>query len=93
MDLGTLLLAVLATARLTRLVTDDRITEAPRVWVARRGEMIGYLVYCPWCVSIYTGAAVAASWWAWGGQSWHTALMLALSASHATGYLASRTED
>lgn len=93
MDPVTLIIAVLATARLTRLITDDKITEAARSRVARRGQMIAYLIHCPWCISIYTGAAVAASWWAWGGQTWHTAAMLALAASHATGVIASRTGD
>lgn len=95
MDLGTLLLLALTTARLTRLVTDDRVTERLRVALARRRPegMLAYFLYCPWCVSMYAGAVVAGSWWAWGGQTWHTALMLALSASYTTGYLASRTED
>lgn len=50
---------------------------------------ISYLVTCPWCVSIYVGAAVAALaatglWWLW------IAVPLALSA--VTGVLASITD-
>ena len=57
----TLLIAALATARLTRLVTTDRITQAPRQWLLRRLNSEGlaaYLIVCDWCVSVYTGAAV-----------------------------------
>ena len=56
----TLLIAALATARLTRLVTTDRITQAPRRWLLRRLNSEGlaaYLIVCDWCVSVYTGAA------------------------------------
>ena len=94
MDLGILLLAVLATARLTRLVTEDKITERPRRYLAKGAPgVLSYFIHCPWCVSIYTGSAVAVSWWLWGGAAWHTASMLALAASHITGELASRAED
>ena len=69
-----LLVDILATARLTRLVLDDEITKGPRDAAVnaliRAGEetpalkpltdKLEYLLSCPWCLSIYTGALVFA---------------------------------
>lgn len=88
----TLLVAALATARLTRLVTRDRITHAPRRWLLRRLNPEGlaaYLVVCDWCGSVYIGGAVAAAG-AWHGTwSWYMAFPLAMAFSLVTGQLAS----
>ena len=89
----TLLLAALATARLTRMVTTDRITQAPRHALLRRLDPKGlpaYLVVCDWCASVYLGAGVAAAWWAWGDTRWFAAATAALAFSHTAGYLASK---
>lgn len=84
----TVVLVALSTYRLTRLVTADRITQKLREAVLARGEMIGYLVTCDWCLSIWlapipTGLAVAFP----ENRLVHVAL-LALSASALTGLLA-----
>lgn len=102
MTLLALLLIAGATARLTRLVTSDAITRTPREWAVRRlvpGERtsgfrfeLAYLIMCSWCMSIWVGAAVAGTWWAWGGSMWYQAVCAALTASHITGTLASATE-
>lgn len=93
----TLLFAMLATARLTRLVTTDRIFLAPRRALLRRllrrhGEdhLLPYMVTCDWCVSIYTGAAVAAGWGLVGSTLWFQAPAAALAFSYAAGFLATR---
>lgn len=92
----TLVVAALATARLTRLVTTDRITQAPRHALLRRMSSDGlgaYLVVCDWCVSVYTGGAVAAAG-AWAGLwSWWWAAPLALAYSYVAGFLASRESE
>lgn len=86
-----LLLAALATARLTRLVTVDVITERPRGWVQMHGPAwLAYLVQCSWCASVWVGAAVAAGgawaeWW-----TWPLALPAALAFSYMAGWLASK---
>lgn len=97
MSMTTIVLLALATARLTRLVTQDRITEAPRYWLVRRftawqGEesLLAYLIVCDWCVSIYTGAAVAGAWWAWHESAWLTWVLGALAFSYVAGWLASK---
>lgn len=95
-----LLLAALATARLTRLITSDRLTERARLWVMTRvimwrGEesLLAYLITCPWCVSVYTGAAMAGGWYAWGGQRIFTAATAALAFSYVTGWLTARESE
>lgn len=93
MTIVTLFLAALATARLTRLVTADILTEAPRDtvinWLTYRGHgMLAYLLSCPWCASMYIGSGVAAAWYAWGDSRVFAALCAALAFSHITGRLA-----
>lgn len=96
MDLITLLIAALACARITRMVTTDRITQVPRDWILMRLDPEGlpaYLVTCNWCVSVYTGAGTAAvGAWAclW---SWWWAFPLALAFSYVAGFLASKESE
>ena len=93
MDAITLAVGALVTARLTRLVTTDRITMAPRRWVLLKLDPEGlpaYLLACSWCASTYVGLAVAGTG-AWAGlwSPWWV-LPLTLVFSYAAGYLASR---
>lgn len=91
MDLITLLVAALATARVTRLITADRITEPPRMWLLLRLDPEGlgsYLVTCAWCVSVYVGAGAAAL--LWFGPSWTVWPLSALAFSYVAGWLASK---
>lgn len=98
----TLLLTLLATARVTRLIVDDRITQAPREavvrWLLRRskdedGGLLAYLVLCSWCASVYVGAAAGALWLVWGHTMIFTAAVLALAASYVAGILAGLERD
>lgn len=82
----SLVLAAVATMRLTRLVTKDYLTETPRRWVQRRApEKIGYLFGCPWCASFWLAVPVA------GLTVWRPrsrlllAACLALTASQVSG--------
>ena len=91
------ILAALATARITRLVTTDRITQAPRTWVLRRvvsrygdESLLAYLVVCDWCVSVYVGAGVATAWALAGQTLWFQATAAALALSYVAGFLASK---
>lgn len=87
----TLLVAALATARLTRLVTRDQITHKARRWALARLDhdgMIAYLIVCDWCVSMYAALAVMA-WTAWG-PSWSLWPLAILASSYVTGWLASK---
>jgi len=60
-ELLPLLILALAVYRLTRLIVEDRLLEPAREWVwKRRGPdtMVGYLLTCYWCTSIWVSAAV-----------------------------------
>lgn len=92
----TLVLTLLAVARVTKLVNNDRIAQAPRDAVVRRLDpdgLMAYMVFCPWCVSVYVGAGAGATWWAWGDTRIFTAAVLALAASHVAGMLAGLERD
>jgi hypothetical protein len=54
---------VLATKRLVRLITEDKITEDARVWLFDRWppeeNRLTYLLTCERCLSVWAGFAVA----------------------------------
>jgi hypothetical protein len=54
--------------------------------------LLAYLVACPWCVSIYVGAAAAPLVWFWGSSPWLAIPALALAFSQATGLMATKGE-
>lgn len=97
-----IILALLAVARLTRLITTDTIFETPRTWVLQRlinpgraralRDKLAYLIVCDWCTSVYVGAAVAGAYAVWGETMPFMVVCMALSASYVTGFLASVTE-
>lgn len=99
-----IILALLAVARITRLITTDVLFDAPRRrvlnWLTDRGRAtdrpvrgaIAYLIVCDWCASVYVGAAVAGAYAAWGETMPFMVVCMALSASYVTGFLASVTE-
>lgn len=92
-DILALLLTCLATARVTRLITEDRIFQAPRRWLLMRmGEerLSSYLLVCPWCMSLYVGAGAAGAWYAWGDQRWFLAVCAVFAFSYVAGFLAGR---
>lgn len=92
-----LIIAALAVARLTRLVTEDKLLEPLRFWLGRRwpaDSMRLYLVHCPWCFGMWVAAIAAPLVWLLGGLSdrlgitaWVGVPLLALGLSHAVGLL------
>lgn len=90
-------LAALATARLTRLITHDAILDRPRALVQKHGgDTLTYFVQCPWCVSTWAGAGVAALTWVGRHGLAVEFVWLALAASYVCGVLAlltARLED
>lgn len=90
----TLLVAALATGRLTRLITRDRIMHAPRRWLLSKLEPEGlaaYLLVCDWCASVYVGAGMALLLWA--GPAWVLWPLYALAFSYVAGWLASKEDE
>lgn len=87
----TVIIAALVTARLTRLVTTDRITQAPRQWMLRKlpsDSLAAYLIVCDWCASFYTGLGVGAAGWLTGQWTWPWIVPLGLAFSYVAGLLA-----
>lgn len=65
MIVGTFLLVTLAVARMTLLVTSDRIMLSFRRWVVNRfgdESLAAYLVHCKLCTSIWIALPAAAFW-------------------------------
>ena len=94
-----LVLIVLATARVSRLITTDFLLDTPRGWLISRladkgriRDKLAYLLVCDWCASMYVAGAVAGAWRAWGDTMWLMMVYAVLSASYVTGFLASKTE-
>lgn len=90
----SVVVAALAVARVTRLITEDRVLVGLRQWVVRRwGEdsTQSYFVHCPWCVSIYVGLAFMPAAVLWPTK-WVVAACSFLAASMVTGLLLDRKE-
>jgi len=83
--LAELVVDGLASYRLVKLVRDDRITEPARAAVENRAgppeqSRLSYLMTCPWCLSVYFGAALTAGRLRWPRATNVVARTLALSA-------------
>lgn len=58
MQIVTLIFALLAVARLSMLVVDDRLLLGFRQWVIRKrgaDSLWTYMILCHWCISIWIG--------------------------------------
>lgn len=80
-----LLVDALASYRLVKLVRDDRITEPARVAVQEHAgppeqSKLSYLMTCPWCLSVYFGAALTVGRSRWPRATNAVARTFALSA-------------
>jgi hypothetical protein len=85
-----LLLLALAVARLTVLVRADRISQAPRYFVANRVHKKGYIWYlldCSWCIGMWIAAAVAISAYFWWVHPWYRVLITIFALSYVVGAL------
>jgi hypothetical protein len=88
-----LVIYALAVARLTGLVVADSITEDLRDgfigWLDDRpktlGAFVAELIQCPWCASIWIGAALAPLVWLWGSSPVMLVPAVALAFSQLTG--------
>jgi fatty acid desaturase len=90
-----LLIAALAVARITRLITTDYLTGGIRAkLIARWGtdSPWSYLITCQWCASIWVSLAAAPVVWWWGDTPWVMLPALVLAFSQCAGLL-SRGDD
>lgn len=105
----TVLLAVGATARITRLIGRDSITFFFRDWIGAHADSVTHsgaktakakfftwlddLIACPWCLSFWISVPVAVLAWLYGDTAWFLVPALALTASHLTGMAAQKEES
>ncbi|GGG04136.1 hypothetical protein GCM10007304_17830 [Rhodococcoides trifolii] len=92
MTVTVFLLALGATARLTRLISDDYVTRYLRALVIRRrgaDSDSAYLVTCPWCLSPYIGAAIFTTAWFYGEHPGFLIPAMVATASYIIGIAAS----
>lgn len=88
-----------ATARLTKLINEDKITEPLRDFLHRKfprkpdntPSQVGYLITCPWCMSMWAGTALTVLSLTCPKAS--KAVNLTLAASYFTGFMAEKMED
>lgn len=94
---ASLVIVALAVARITRLVTADRIFLFLRRWVVNKwGEesSVAYLVHCVWCTGIWIAFPAGVIWavlmlpW----QQWWLAIPAWLAISYVVG-LVSQLEE
>lgn len=82
-----LIVAALATYRLTRLVTADKITQPLRGWIVDRSEWFGYLTTCDWCLSVWVAPVPSVAVLVWGDVLAVQIGLVALALSALTGLL------
>lgn len=97
----TVVIVPLSTARLSRIILNDRIAEKLRGWVGRKfgaDSAIYYVIaVCYWCLSVHTAwmhcLAALTAFTIFGGLPWHVAALLFIPASLATSDIAGRILD
>jgi hypothetical protein len=78
----------LAAARLTRLVTEDIITEPLREWASIKPAWVYDLITCPWCIGFWISLGCVAVWWTSGDRAvW---LLAPFAVSYVAGWVNSR---
>ncbi|MGI5292713.1 hypothetical protein ACQEVF_56710 [Nonomuraea polychroma] len=91
LDIGGFLLALGATARVTRFFNSDVLAAPIRAWILRRhgpASKWTYLAQCPWCLSIWVAPIAVTAAWLSAGAWWFTIPAAALSASYVYGLIA-----
>lgn len=87
---------VLATARLTRLVNADVLTDSLRIAVARKygaDSTASYFLSCPWCVSVWVALILGLGILGCTDASWLWLPLIVPAASHLTGLLSALDTD
>ena len=88
MTLATFLLTLGAVARVTRLITDDRVLGPVRVAAIKKlgvDHPVTYWLTCPWCVSPYVAAIGCTTAWFYGTTAPFVITTAALTVSYVVG--------
>lgn len=91
----TFLLTLGAVARVTRLITDDRLFSPIRVRMIKRfgvDHPLTYAASCPWCLSPYLGAAAFTTAWYLGTTAPFVITTATLTASYLIGMAATHLD-
>lgn len=89
-------LAFGATARITRFLNSDVLAAPLRIAVNRRWGEDSYpatLIECPWCASIWVGAAVVPLAWWFGDTTWFALPAAWLTVSWVYGLVATNLDS
>ena len=84
------LLTIGLAARITRVLTVDRITYPIRARIVVRlgpDHPLAYFVTCPWCIGLWVAAGVGAAAYFWSDTRWWLCVALAGTASLAAGLI------
>lgn len=88
-----LIVAALAAARITRLITRDTLTQPIRLRAINAvgpTSQLAYLITCDWCTGMWVGAAVGVPVWLWPHQPWLICPLIVLALAETIGLIASR---
>lgn len=89
MMIVALVLAALTVARITRLLTEDRLTISYRRWAVDKwgkDSLPAYFVHCSWCTSMWVAAPIMPVAVLWP-NIWLIAALAIPAASYITGRL------
>lgn len=86
-DPVVLIVAILAAARLTRLITTDTFGEPVRLAVSR-SDFGRELIHCPWCIGFWISLAVALVTMASWPHPVTVVVLIAFAISEAVGLIA-----
>ena len=97
LQLLTYVIALLAVARVSMFIPDDRLFLSIKRWLIKlRGEdsNFAYLAVCNWCISIWVGLLVMPPLviHLWGWEQWPLAILSAPAASLFSGLLGKTRE-
>lgn len=87
MDVLLLLLTLAAVWRVARLVTIDFITEPLRRRAETRSPWLGYLMSCPWCISVWLAPLLVGPAVLWPDNRAVWVVMASLTASGVAGLM------
>lgn len=82
-----LTILVFAVARVTRLITDDKIMLSVRHWVLNRSGEEGwftYLIHCPWCTGVWVAAGMTTLTYLLPYKPWYAVLLFLAVAQAAS---------
>jgi hypothetical protein len=91
-----MLIAALAGARITRLITTDRIFEAPRLWLINKLDPLSlsaYVITCSWCTGLWVACVTLSAAWHWRDSPWLQVPLCAMALAEIIGLIASRDGD